>query len=110
MLRTMSRPSRSEQERLESLEGVAACHDEIQRSVGVLDVRLRQISIGDHQAPATGLSWRARSWAGWPTVSTMLKISWARCWPLTRTPAGVRMEVRMIENRVCRWKPTRKTT
>lgn len=39
----MSRPSKSDEGRLEGLEGVSALHDQIQTSVGILTVRLRQI-------------------------------------------------------------------
>ena len=39
----MSRLSKMESERLEGLEGVSALHDNIQTSVGILTVRLRQI-------------------------------------------------------------------
>lgn len=39
----MSRPSRTEAERLEMLEGISALQDAIQESVGILAVRLRQI-------------------------------------------------------------------
>ena len=39
----MSRPSRKDEHRLEGLEGVSALQDAIQRSAGLLAVRLRQI-------------------------------------------------------------------
>ena len=39
----MSRPSRSEQERLEALEGASALLDEALRACGILSVRLRQV-------------------------------------------------------------------
>jgi len=39
----MSRPSKSDEQRLAGLEGVSALHDQIQTSAGLLAVRLRQI-------------------------------------------------------------------
>lgn len=47
----MSRPSKRESERLERLEGVAGCHQAIQQSTGLLDIRLRQIH---RRAPQVG--------------------------------------------------------
>ena len=39
----MSRPSKTDEKKLEGLEGVSALHDKIQTSAGILAVRLRQI-------------------------------------------------------------------
>jgi len=39
----MSRPSKEGEQRLQGLEGVSALQDQIQTSVGIITVRLRQI-------------------------------------------------------------------